>query len=111
MGTDGGKNEGTPMINDLTSFKDLLLSFTPNNPSISTSLQSTFDFSNVTKKKGEGEDTWLESNFKDMPLIAAVTILSKLQADVRNAEADVINFLKQEIDATSLKFTSQKQFK
>ncbi|MBJ09930.1 MAG: hypothetical protein CMP66_00525 [Flavobacteriales bacterium] len=106
MGTDGGKNEGTPMINDLTSFKDLLLSYTPNNPSISTSLQSTFDFSNVTKKKGEGEDTWLESNFKDMPLIAAVTILSKIQADVRNAEADVINFLKQEIDATSLKFTS-----
>lgn len=106
MGTDGGKNEGTPMINDLISFKDLLLSYTPNNPSITTSLQSTFDFSDVTKKKGEGEDTWLESNFKDMPLIAAVTILSKIQADVRNAEADVINFLKQEIDATSLKFTS-----
>ena len=74
-GTDGGKNEGTPMINDLTSFKDLLLSFTPNNPSISTSLQSTFDFSNVSKKKGEGEDTWLESNFKDMPLIALLFCL------------------------------------
>ena len=85
------------MITDLTSFRDLLLSFTANNPSISTSLQSTFDFSDVTKKKGEGKDTWLESNFKDMPLIAAVTILSKIQADVRNAEADVINFLKQEI--------------
>ena len=41
-----------------------------------------------------------------MPLIAAVTILSKIQADVRNAEADVINFLRQEIDASSLKFTS-----
>lgn len=106
MGTDGGKNEGTPLMNDLTLFKDLLLSFTASNPSISTSLQSTFDFTDVTKKKGEGKDTWLESNFKDMPLIAAVTILSKIQADVRNAEADVINFLKQEIDATSLKFTS-----
>lgn len=106
MGTDGGLDQGTPMMNDLTSFKDLLLSFTASNPSISTSLQSTFDFSDVTKKKGEGKDTWLESNFKDMPLIAAVTILSKIQADVRNAEADVINFLKQEIDATSLKFTS-----
>ena len=106
MGTDGGNNEGTPMINSLTTFKDLLLSFTANNPSISKSLETTFNFSDVTKKKGEGKDTWLESNFKDMPLIAAVTILSKIQADVRNAEADVINFLKQEIDATSLKFTS-----
>ena len=45
-----------------------------------------------------------------MPLIAAVTILSKIQADVRNAEADVINFLKQEIDATSHSLL-QKQFK
>ena len=84
MGTDGGKNEGTPMMNDLTSFRDLLLSFTPNNPSISSSLQSTFDFSDVTKKKGEGNVTWLESNFKYMQLIAADTILSKIQADVRN---------------------------
>ena len=55
MGDDGGKNEGTPLMNDLTSFKDLLLSYTVNNPSISTSLQSTFDFSDVSKKKGEGK--------------------------------------------------------
>ena len=40
-----------------------------------------------------------------MPLIAAVTILTKIQADVRNAEADVINYLKQNIDATDIKFT------
>ena len=32
-----------------------------------------------------------------MPLIAAVTILTKIQADVRNAEADVINYLKQKL--------------
>ncbi|MBF90961.1 MAG: hypothetical protein CMP75_04285 [Flavobacteriales bacterium] len=105
MGYDGGKDQGTPMVQDLTDFKSLLVSYTTNNLSISSSLETTFDFSDVEKKKGEGKDTWLESNFKDMPLIAAVTILSKIQADVRNAEADVINFLKQEIDATSLKFT------
>ena len=40
-----------------------------------------------------------------MPLIAAVTILSKIQADVRNAEADVINFLNKILMPHDIKFT------
>ena len=52
------------------------------------------------------DQTWLERNFFDMPLVAAVTLLSKVQTDVRNTESDVISYLKQEIDAGSLKFTS-----
>ena len=50
--------------------------------------------------------SWVEQNFMDMPMIAAITILSKIQTDVRNAESDVIKYLQQEIDASSLKFTS-----
>ena len=56
-------------------------------------LTTTFDLSDVKKKKTSGKISWLSNNFEDMPLIAAVTILTKIQADVRNAEADVINFL------------------
>lgn len=99
--------EGEPLINDINSFKNLLLSYTESNNSITNSLNSTFDLSDIEakNKKRSGKISWLRNNFEDMPLIAAVTILSKIQADVRNAEADVINFLKQEIDATSLKFT------
>ena len=52
------------------------------------------------------DQTWLQRNFFDMPLVAAVTLLSKVQTDVRNTESDVISYLKQEIDAGSLKFTS-----
>ena len=99
------QDQGPALQQDLESFRDLMKSFTSNNSSITESLESTFDFSDIVQTRARGTDTWLESNFKDMPLIAAVTILSKIQADVRNAEADVINFLKQEIDATSLKFT------
>ena len=41
-----------------------------------------------------------------MPAVGALTLLSKMQSDVRNAEANVIDFLKKDIDAKSLKFTS-----
>ncbi len=98
--------EGEPLVNSINTFKNLLLSYTESNNSITNSLNSTFDLSDVKIKKSSGKISWLRNNFEDMPLIAAVTILSKIQTDVRNAEADVINYLKQEIDATSLKFTS-----
>jgi gliding motility-associated protein GldM len=41
-----------------------------------------------------------------MPSVGALTILSKIQSDMRNIESDVINYLKRNIDAKSLKFTS-----
>jgi gliding motility-associated protein GldM len=58
--------------------------------------------------KGSGKklQTWEEYNFVDMPSVGALTILSKIQSDLRNIEADIINYLKRNIDAKSLKFTS-----
>ena len=41
-----------------------------------------------------------------MPSVGALTLLSKMQSDVRNTEADIIKLLKENIDAGSLKFTS-----
>ena len=101
------QNRGPELQKKLEDFRELLIKLSKNNPSIVASLNSTFNFSDISKtKRGKTKtNTWLESNFKDMPLIAAVTILTKIQSDVRNAEADVINFLNAEIDATSLKFT------
>ncbi len=38
-------------------------------------------------------EKWANSNFQTLPLVAVITILSKMQVDVRNSEADVLNFL------------------
>ena len=42
---------------------------------------------------GEGLVTWEEKHFHNMPSIAAVTILSKIQNDVRQAESEALNHL------------------
>jgi len=43
------------------------------------------------KKSVEGKKTWEEVNFGEgTPLTAAMTILTKLQADTKNAESDVV---------------------
>jgi len=41
-----------------------------------------------------------------MPAVGALTLLSKMQSDVRNTESDIINMLRENINAGSLKFTS-----
>ncbi len=51
-----------------------------------------------------GTENWVNANFQTMPLVAVITILSKMQVDVRNAETDVLNFLYTQIDAGAFRF-------
>ena len=55
---------------------------------------------------GEKKDqTWEKYYFYDMPSVAALTVLSKWQADIKNMESEVISFLVNNINTTSLKFS------
>jgi gliding motility-associated protein GldM len=96
---------GKELQANLENYRDHLISLV-GDPAIQTSIEGVFSFQDRKEKYGTGMQSWVQQNFQDMPLVAAVTIISKVQADVRNAEADVIKFLQQEIDAGSLKFTS-----
>ena len=48
--------------------------------------------------------TWEQDNFEYLPLIGVITLMTKMQSDVRNAESDVLNYLFKNIDAQSYKF-------
>jgi gliding motility-associated protein GldM len=52
----------------------------------------------------EKEVSWENNAFYHNPVAAVITILSKLQNDVKNAEADVIGNLYKQIDVGSFKF-------
>lgn len=49
-------------------------------------------------------ETWETGNFDHTPLAATITILSKIQADVRNAESDIVKELYRAVDAGDFKF-------
>ncbi|MEZ4720650.1 MAG: gliding motility protein GldM [Flavobacteriales bacterium] len=61
---------------------------------------STEDFG---MKNGTFE-SWETGNFDHVPLAATVTALSKIQSDIRNAEADIIKALYRNISADDFKF-------
>jgi gliding motility-associated protein GldM len=47
--------------------------------------------------------SWEQAHFEHIPLVAVLAMLSKMQSDVRNAEADIINNLLSQIGATDTK--------
>lgn len=55
-------------------------------------------------------ETWETGNFYHMPLAAVITILSKIQSDVRSAEAEAVAKLYENIDAGSVSFSKVDGF-
>ncbi|MCF8346138.1 MAG: gliding motility protein GldM [Bacteroidales bacterium] len=55
------------------------------------------------EKAGDPDHPWESHNFEHLPLASVITILSKMQADVRNVESDVISYLLQQVDAKDFK--------
>ena len=74
------------------------------------------DFVSLEESLEEGLDThdhkddegvthsWESEHFEHLPLISVLTIMTGLQANIRNAESDVINYLLTQVDAGSFKF-------
>jgi gliding motility-associated protein GldM len=52
--------------------------------------------------------TWESSRFEHIPLIAVIPQLTKVQVDVLNCEAEVVNYLLQQVGANDFKFNVLK---
>ena len=98
------ENRAKKLKDKIIEYSVFLKELAGENIQLVNSIKSSTDIDD-RKKKGKSK-SWEEFYFYDMPAVGALTLLSKMQSDVRNAEADVIDFLKKDIDAKSLKFTS-----
>ncbi len=83
--------------------KSLIELVDTSNTALITSINESLNTSNPPPVQGQ-TPTWESSKFEGYPLIAVITLMSKIQSDVRNAESDVINHLYAQIDAASFKF-------
>ena len=102
------ENRATDLKDNLISFKELLNSIAKkyNKYALVNSINATFNLDDRRLKNSNKTQLWEKYNFYDMPAVGALTLLSKMQADIRNSESGVIDMLRENIDAESLKFTS-----
>ncbi|QZE14104.1 gliding motility protein GldM [Halosquirtibacter laminarini] len=97
------EKKGTVLKDMLTDYRENLVQLVQKDSALVSSLNKILDTSKPKRIEGELPQTWESSRFDGYPLIAVVTLMTKMQSDLRNAEADVINYLFKQIDAKSFK--------
>jgi gliding motility-associated protein GldM len=90
-------------IND---YRDWLISdiLQGENPILEKGLRESLNTDDKWNKKKKELEKWPNYNFQALPLVYVITMLSKIQVDVRNAETEALNFLFSQIDKSSFKF-------
>ena len=99
----GIASELKSIIND---YRKNLIILAGDNDVLKYNLNDALSTNDKLGKGKSGKISWEVYNFEDMPSVGALTLLSKMQSDIRNTEADIIKLLRENIDAGSLKFTS-----
>lgn len=100
------KKKATDLKNSINEYRDFLASFLEKGSPLSENIIKQMDTSDprINIKEGGEKKTWESLNFESKPLIAVITLLSKMQIDIQNAETNVISSLFSQIDAASFKF-------
>ncbi|MCB0769334.1 MAG: gliding motility protein GldM [Flavobacteriales bacterium] len=89
----------------LEAFRDMVKSSRPDDADLGAAMDRLFDFED--RKDASGTmNNWSSINFYHVPLAAGITILSKIQADVRNAEGEVVKRMMDAVEGQSFKFNT-----
>ncbi len=101
------QKNATELKNKIIEFREFLLPLIDEtDEDLRETINSMLDTSNpkVNLKEGGETDTWETERFLDKPIAAVLTLLSKIQIDVKNAETNLINYLFAQIDAGAFLF-------
>lgn len=103
-----GTGQGKKLYDAINSFRERILKMVPDKH------QRDIIESNLTTKVPRNANTlgknWQEYMFEDMPVAGAVTLLSKLQSDVRYAEGEVLHTLVANIDMKDIRVNKLSAF-
>ena len=103
-----GRGKGKQLFDAINSFRQRILAM------VSDPTQKAIISSNLSTKLPKDAKTmdknWQEYMFENMPVAAAVTLLSKLQSDVRYAEGEVLHTLVANIDMKDIRVNSLNAF-
>lgn len=96
------QGEGKTLQKQLTDYKQFVLNVDP---------EIMAEFSNnlpidltMPKTQNKGNNTWESAYFRMVPTVAALTILSKFQNDIKTSENRIVSFLHNKIGQVAVRF-------
>ena len=103
-----GTGQGGKLYNAINSYRERILQMVtdPHQKKLIADNLST----EVPKKDNALGKNWQEYMFESMPVAAAVTLLSKLQSDIRYAEGEVLHTLVANIDIKDIRVNRLNAF-
>lgn len=100
------ESKGDELFKKLTDFKKNLLAI---DPEIAKEYATTLPIDlSVPKSDNSANTDWKTSYFHMVPTVAALTILSKFENDIKNSEAMVVDFCQRQVGAVKMVFDSYK---
>ncbi|MBR1447554.1 MAG: gliding motility protein GldM [Prevotella sp.] len=101
-----GRGRGEELKGAIDAYRERILTMIPDT---AQQRRIASDLTTEVPPTGLGKN-WQEYMFESMPAAAAVTLLSKLQSDVRNAEKEVLHTLVQNIDVKDIRVNLLESF-
>lgn len=90
-------NAGTHLREQIETYRNHVASLIPDSLR-RNAIMEMLSTKGATRRGAVGEMTWEEVNFDNMPAIAAVTMLAKIQNDIRQAESEALTNLINNVD-------------
>jgi gliding motility-associated protein GldM len=104
-----GKGKGQELFKKLSDFKTQLLAI-DDTLALEIGKNLPLDLAIPKTNNKAGKEDWAFHYFHMTPAIAAITILSKLQNDVRNSEAQVVEYCHKEIGEVEIIYDEFQAF-
>lgn len=100
-----GNSRGALLRNRIDNYAEFVNTFIPDSAKRQIIAQA-LNTDPVTRRGTLAPQLWEEAKFDQQPVVAAVTILSKLQNDILYAEGEVLSSLLSQVDAGDLRVNS-----
>lgn len=84
------------------AYRDFMIDITGESPALDREFMQTFHTPRGTNTSGDSI-TWEESMFHEMPMCACISVLTKLQNDIRHSEGRAVRYLLTQTDAGDLR--------
>ncbi|MBS2210053.1 gliding motility protein GldM [Carboxylicivirga mesophila] len=105
MITEQNRARSIELKEKLNAYKDLLLEYVnPEDTALVHTITKSLSTEPKEPKQGQVQQSWESQKFEHLPLSASFALLSSIQSNIRNTQADITNYLLNSIDEGSFKF-------
>jgi gliding motility-associated protein GldM len=90
---DGYTAEGQAFVNKINTYREDLINVLGNESKFVAVINKRFNTDDVAVPETNKSTSWLKARYEGFPLVASLTNLTQMQADIKNTESDIVTDL------------------